>query len=141
MEQFRLLGKKEFWRYVGVGFFLFLIDITVVNFLMHFFNTYHGIFLILINVIGVVTYSIPGYFLNKKYAFKRSGNYNYYLTSLVIFAIADSLLFPALASLPIETHHYLIHANSAKIISFIITGIGCYLLIRHWAFKEQKEYN
>lgn len=138
MEHIRLLGKKEFWRYVSVGFFMFLIDITVINLLMGLFDVYHGPFLILINIVGVVSYSIPGYFLNKKYAFKCEGNYHYYLMILVAFAIADSLLFPLLASLPIETSHYFIHANAAKIISFIITGIGCYLATRYWAFGKEK---
>src|SRR5574343_911846 len=106
MEQLRLLGKKEFWRYVSIGFFMFLIDITIINILMSVFDVYHGPFLILINVIGVMSYSVPGYFLNKKYAFQCEGNYHYYLISLVAFAIADSLLFPLLSSLPIETVHY-----------------------------------
>ena len=128
---------RQLISYALVGTCNFILDIGVINLLMFIFKIYKGPILIIFNILSFVTYSINGYFFNKKFTFKSNKNsYFKYASVLGIFMLINGIIFSLLSLYNILNISQILWANISKSIASMLSGFLAFLVNKFFVFKH-----
>lgn len=129
----------QFITYALIGGSNVLINLCVLNLLTFLTGIYSNILvLFLFEFIAFITYSISGYFLNKKFTFKSNENsYLKYISVLGGSAILNSILFITINSHNIFNLSNKLWLNLSKLTTSMIIGIITFLINKFFVFKNK----
>ncbi|WP_461204534.1 GtrA family protein [Clostridium sp. DL1XJH146] len=139
IDNLRQKAYFQFIIYSSIGGVNVILDFTVINLLMVFFNTYTGAILFFYKIISLFIYSINGYIMNKKFTFQSTTtkkSYFFYMLVLGTAAIANGLILVALTSISVNISPAL-WANISNLVASIITGTLSFLVTKFFVFKAK----
>lgn len=136
----------QFIKYALIGGMNFLINLGIMNLLMHFTNTYKGNKLFLFQAISFFVYTTNGFFMNKKFTFKLKGQRNPYLQYIAVMgpaALCCAFLIRTLTLYNIFNLSPKLWANIIILFSSVTIGTIGFLINKFFVFekKSRKIYN
>ena len=146
-----LKSINEFIKYALVGAINIAIDITIINILSFATGITKGNMLFIFNIIAFLVYSICGYYLNKRFTFRKISSekaYFQYASVLFFSMILNSLMLviltsknPLIAFMPKETSIVSINhlwMNIAILIDSMVIGFLGFLINKFFVFNKNK---